>query len=232
VLHSVDTYAIDAVIPDECLDPAVKSGDDFIFLRVHVDQLELVIPEPTLLDLRLVVEVRDQAPRMEIRFLVEGIEGGEGGRGIFRGKVVYHDVDHQVHTSLMQSISESLQVIAGAKMRVEGIEVLWPVPRTGTISNLSSSPALVNRWLENQPVICLSICTCSVKIRNDRRNPDRVESHVLDVIQLIYDASVGTTTILAVFRVASRSRPFRCKPVRDQLVTSWLVLRRGDNECD
>jgi len=41
----------------------------------------------------------------------------------------------------MQSISESLQVFTGAKMRVERKEVLRPVPRTGTVSNLSSSPA-------------------------------------------------------------------------------------------
>ena len=127
MLHSIDAYAIDAVIPDESLNPIVVSTDDLIILGVHVDQGELVIPEPALLNLGLVVEVRDQTFRVEIRFLVERNERGKGRRGILRGEMVNHDIDHQVHVPLMQSVCESLQVATGAKMRVEGKEVLWPV---------------------------------------------------------------------------------------------------------
>ena len=59
MLHSIDAYAIDAVIPDESLDPIVVSIDDLIIFCVHVRQSELVIPEPALLNLGLVVVVRD-----------------------------------------------------------------------------------------------------------------------------------------------------------------------------
>jgi hypothetical protein len=129
MFHSINAYAIDAVIPDESLDPIVVSIDDLIILRVHVDESELVISEPALLDLGLVVVVHDETLRMEIRFLVERIERGKGGRGIFGGEMVNDDIDHQVHIPLVQSISKGLQVITGAKMRVERIEVLWPVPK-------------------------------------------------------------------------------------------------------
>jgi len=143
VLHGIDAYAIDAIVPDKCLNPVVVSADDVIFLRVHVDQSEFVIPKPALLNLGLIVVVRDQALGMEIRLLVERIERGEGGRRIFRGKVVYHDVKHQVHISLVQSIGESLQVVARAKVVVERKEVLWPVPGTRTVSDLLGDLATV-----------------------------------------------------------------------------------------
>lgn len=42
----------------------------------------------------------------------------------------------------------------------------------------------------------------SLHIRNDRRNPDGVETHVLDVVKLVDYTLVGTTAILAVFGVA------------------------------
>lgn len=36
--------------------------------------------------------------------------------------------------------------------------------------------------MKDQPMVCLSVCTCPFEIRDDRGNPDGVESHVLDVI--------------------------------------------------
>jgi hypothetical protein len=61
VFHGIYPYAIDAVIPNKCLDPVVVSADDFILLRIHVGQRELIISKPALLNLGLVAIVRDQA---------------------------------------------------------------------------------------------------------------------------------------------------------------------------
>ena len=69
-------------------------------------------------------------------------------------------------------------------------------------------------------MICLPVCTRPIEVRDDWRDPDGIETHVLDVIQVIYDAFVGATTIFAVLRVASRPRPIcKSEPVRDKLVT-------------
>lgn len=137
MLHSIDTYAVDAVVPNESLDPVIVSVDNIIVLCVHVDQREFIIPEPTLLNLGLIVVISDQAPRVKIGLLVERVERGKGGRRVFRGEVINHDVDHQVHVPLVQSVCESLQVFAGTKTRVERIDVLWPVPKQRMINNLS-----------------------------------------------------------------------------------------------
>ena len=51
--------------------------------------------------------------------------------------MVNDDIDHQVHIPLMQSVRESSQVVTGAEMRVEGIEVLWPVSKSRTIDDSS-----------------------------------------------------------------------------------------------
>jgi len=69
-------------------------------------------------------------------------------------------------------------------------------------------------------MIRLSVRTRPFKIRDDWRNPDGVEPHVLNVIQVVYDALVGATAMLAVLRVTGWSGPV-CdrKPVRDKLVT-------------
>ena len=53
-------------------------------------------------------------------------------------------------------------------------------------------------------MVCLSVCTRPFEARDDWRNPDGVEPHVLDVIQVVDDASVAASTILAVTCVASR----------------------------
>lgn len=153
MFHSIDTYAIDAVIPNKSLDPVVVSVDDPIVLCVYVDQSEFIIPEPTLLNLGLIVVVSDEAPRVKVGLLVEGIKRGEGGRRIFRGEMINHDVDHQVHIPLVQSVRESLQVFASAKMRVERKDVLWPVSN----NDLSGSSSR-RRW-ENQPMVCLPVRT-------------------------------------------------------------------------
>ena len=74
---------------------------------------------------------------------------------------------------------------------------------------------------ENEPMVRLPICTCPFKIRDDWRNPDGIEPHVLDVIQVAYDALVSSTAILEVACIASWPRPVReRKPVRDKLVNS------------
>ena len=66
VLYGIDAYAIDAVIPNKCLDPVIVSLDDLIVLRIHVDQRDVVIPKPALFYIGLIVVVRDPALRMEI----------------------------------------------------------------------------------------------------------------------------------------------------------------------
>ena len=76
-------------------------------------------------------------------------------------------------------------------------------------------------------MICLSVCTRPFEVRDNWRDPDGIETHVLDVIQVIYDAFVGATTIPAVLRIASRPRPIcKCEPVRDKLVTIRVRAER------
>ena len=83
-------------------------------------------------------------------------------------------------------------------------------------------------------MIRLPVRARSFKIRDDRRNPDGVEPHVLDVIQVTYDALIGTTAMLAVLRVAGWSIPIgNCETVRDKLVTfstSAMGRRRGTQQ--
>lgn len=69
-------------------------------------------------------------------------------------------------------------------------------------------------------MVGLSVCARPFEVCDNWRNPDGVEPHILDVIQVIDDSLVGTSAILAVLCVASWPRPIRkCKPVGDKLVT-------------
>ena len=72
-------------------------------------------------------------------------------------------------------------------------------------------------------MVCLPVGACPFKTRGDWGNPDGIESHILDVVQVVYDALVGTTAILAVLCVTSWPRSIRkCEPVCDKLVTFWM----------
>lgn len=69
-------------------------------------------------------------------------------------------------------------------------------------------------------MVCLSVCARPFEVCDDGRNPDGVKTHVLDVIQVIHDALVGASTILAVICVAGWPRAIRERePVSNKLVT-------------
>ena len=80
-----------------------------------------------MLDLRLVVIVRDEVFRVEIRLLRERREEGEVW-GVGRGAHVVDDyVEHEVHASGVQRATKVLEVVGSSEMRVERVEVLSPV---------------------------------------------------------------------------------------------------------
>jgi hypothetical protein len=55
-------------------------------------------------------------------------------------------------------------------------------------------------------MVRFTIGTGPVKVGNNRRDPDSVESHVLDIIKLVDDTLVSAPTVLLVACVACRTR--------------------------
>ena len=64
MLGSVDPESIDVVRGDEVVDPGTVSADDIGILGVEVDESDAGVSKPALLDLGLVVVVRDPAERV------------------------------------------------------------------------------------------------------------------------------------------------------------------------
>ena len=66
---------------------------------------------------------------------------------------------------------------------------------------------------------CLSICRLALHILHYGRNPNRVEPHVLDVVELVDDALPRSAAVLAVTGVTGWAGTVGgCKTVCDKLV--------------
>ena len=208
MLDSIDTDTINTVVLDKVTDPSVPCVDNVCVLGVDISKGHLAIAQPALFNRRLVVEVvagLDEALLVEVGLRVEWREGAEIRRVLRRCHVVHHDVDHQVHTTVVQRLRERLEVVSRAKVRVQ-------------LGNVGR-PVSMER---------LAVSSRSLHILDNGRDPNSVETHALDVIQLLDDTLPCSATVLAIFSVACRAGAVgRREPVCDQL-TSKKDKRRPD----
>ena len=110
--------------------------------------------------------------------------------------MVHDDVDHEVHAAVVQGRAEGFEVVFCAKVRIEGVDVLSPVPAVARpeISTLGKCV--------NSPVKCLAIRRVPLDVGDDRRDPDGIEAHALNVVEFLDDTLPCPTTVLPVGRVA------------------------------
>lgn len=88
--------------------------------------------------------------------------------------VVDYRIHHEVHAPGVESSTEVEQVLMRPKMRVEGVEVQWPVPMVG-----------------------FAIGDLAMDILDDGRYHHSVKSHPLDVVQTINGSSPCSSAIKA-----------------------------------
>lgn len=86
------------------------------------------------------------------------------------------------HATGVQSLRKRLQIVLGAIVRVHVIKILLPVA-----------------------MVSLSVSSVSLNVLGDGGNPDRVETHTLNVVQPVDDARPGAAAVPASRRVASGS---------------------------
>ena len=80
---------------------------------------------------------------------------------------VGNNINHNIHSFSMGSVNQTLQIVIRTKV------IIGLLPILGPISMIAISPVV-----------------------NDRRNPDGIESHAFDVVEMVLDALPGTTTIV------------------------------------
>jgi len=111
--------------------------------------------------------------------------------------VLDHDVQHEQHSTRMQSAGEFFQVVGSPEVRVQFVEMLLPVT-----------------------MICSAIWRAALDLRGDRRYPHRVEPHALDVVQVIRNTLVAAAAVRLVRGVArgARAAVTAGKPICEDLV--------------
>ncbi len=127
MLDGINPDPIYAILAHKVLDPRIHRLHDLVIFGVQVREGQLRVPKPALLDVSLVVVVRDEAFRMEFRLVGEGCEAREVGRVRGGNKVVDDDVDHEVHSARVQRRAQCLEIVGRSEMRVEGVDVFRPV---------------------------------------------------------------------------------------------------------
>ena len=110
------------------------------------------------------------------------------------GNMVGDDVNHHVDVSLVASVDETLEVI----LRTESIVDLVPV--TGPVSVVSL-----------------------VEVVDDWSNPDGVEAHSLDVIEMVLETFPGSTAVVAEVGASTVVGVFLGESVGEDLVDSSLL---------
>lgn len=73
----------------------------------------------------------------------------------------------------MKGLSERLQIVRGAEVRVDIVQILLPVA-----------------------VVGLAVSRLALDVLGDRRDPDSVEAHALNIVQSVNDASPGAAAVL------------------------------------
>mmetsp|Transcript_51992 Transcript_51992/g.134081 ORF Transcript_51992/g.134081 Transcript_51992/m.134081 type:complete len:311 (+) Transcript_51992:1061-1993(+) len=112
--------------------------------------------------------------------LVEGLHTLHVFDAVQRHDVIGDEVIHKAHVALVQLGGELLHVLLGAEVLVNLVPVLRPVPMgavsTGTI--------------------------LALELLHNRRDPDAIESHALDVVEVLRDTLQRAATPVVVLIVA------------------------------
>ena len=216
VLDGVYADAIDAVVADKTLDPRVHRRHDVVVLRVQIHERYVLVSEPALLDVGLVRVVGDEALRVEVGLSRERREVGVVW-GVGAGHhVVHDDVYHQVHVTLVERGAEGLEVVGGAILGVQRVDVLRPISTRGQRRRRTACTCL--------PMVCLTVGRVPIYVSDNGGYPDRVKTKILDVVQLGGNALPRPATVPAIVGVAGRARVIgRGEAVSDQLETMFSI---------
>mmetsp|Transcript_15265 Transcript_15265/g.41674 ORF Transcript_15265/g.41674 Transcript_15265/m.41674 type:complete len:828 (+) Transcript_15265:169-2652(+) len=143
----------------------------------------------------LVEAFRADAGGVEVLDLVEGVEVLDVPGGVHRAHVVHHDVQHEAHVAVVQPADQVLEVLRGAVVRVDLVVVLGPVAH------------------EASAVLGLSLV-----LLHHGRDPEGVEAHLRDVVELLGDAPNGAAAPMLLV-VAGRVVPIgTCEAVEHHKV--------------
>jgi len=77
MLRRVDTQPVNLISLDDILDPSIHGLHNILVLRVQVRERKILVTDPTLLNVRLVVVVRDLAVRVVVRLRGERLDERE-----------------------------------------------------------------------------------------------------------------------------------------------------------
>ena len=110
------------------------------------------------------------------------------------GNVVSDDVDHDPDVLGVGSIHKSLEVICSAEVLVD----LFPV----------GGPVAMVAWIQ---------------VLDNWRDPDRVESHTLDVVKMVDHSFVVSTAVVAQVRASIVAVVFTSESVREDLVDGTFL---------
>ena len=88
----------------------------------------------------------------------------------------------------MQLGDETLDVVVATEVPVQGVEVACPIASMALVDEADTSPMV------HSPVVWIPFDR-SIYVRRDGRDPDSIKTHILDVIETIYDATPVTTAI-------------------------------------
>lgn len=73
------------------------------------------------------------------------------------------------------------------------------------------------KGLTHVPMVCLTIVG-AIDSGGDRRDPDSIETHALDIVELMHDATPVASAILLIGRVAGRGRTVpKCETIGHDL---------------
>jgi len=164
---SVDAEAI-AVISSDLLDVLDQLLADESIGLVEIRKAR----ETAVLDFRLVIPVLDVAASraaVAIVVVVNAVEGDElvvPAIGLGVTHVVADDIDHKIHATVFEGVVQVDKVIKSTKVFIDSSDILGPVAMIALVSVL-----------------------------NNRTDPDSIEAHALDVVELVYDTLEHATAI-------------------------------------
>lgn len=167
MFDSIDPQAVRVVRAYEILNPAVQGVDDGLVFGIDIREWNIVITEPALLYVSLVIIIRYEAKRVEVCLYIEGRQAIEFHiRWRREGcHVIYNNIQHEIHATIMHSTCERLEVIGASEMRVQIIDICGPVS-----------------------MVRLSISCIIGNIFHNGRDPNSVEAHRLNIGKLVDDA--------------------------------------------
>lgn len=131
VLGGVDAETVNGVIRNELPDPVAELSNDRLGFGGQISESNAVGVEPAVLVVGRVGPVGDVAVRVEVSLVVEGVELGVVELRRHRVELLDHvvddDIDHDVHSAVVDSPDEGLKVLPAAELVVGGVIVERPV---------------------------------------------------------------------------------------------------------